>query len=80
MGPNFRRGRRRGLVVGGVVGASMAKNSASKQAASNQAPAAPTSAASPDKFAQLEQLGKLKAQGILTDEEFQAQKAIILAQ
>jgi hypothetical protein len=38
------------------------------------APAAPA----PDPIAQLKELGELKAQGILTDEEFAAQKAKIL--
>ncbi len=38
------------------------------------APAAPA----PDPIAQLKQLAELKAQGILTDEEFAAQKAKIL--
>lgn len=38
-----------------------------------QAPAAPE-----DPIAQLERLGALKAQGLLTDEEFNAQKAKIL--
>lgn len=33
-----------------------------------------------DKLAQLERLGQLKAQGILTEEKFAAQKAAILAQ
>jgi hypothetical protein len=40
-------------------------------------PAPPAPAADP--LAQLKQLGELKAQGVLTDEEFQAQKARILA-
>jgi hypothetical protein len=39
------------------------------------APAAPSSE---DTFAQLKQLGELHEQGILTDEEFAAQKAKIL--
>jgi hypothetical protein len=39
-------------------------------------PAAPSS---DDMMAQLERLGALKAQGILTEEEFAAQKAKILA-
>ncbi|MBV9173949.1 MAG: SHOCT domain-containing protein, partial [Chloroflexi bacterium] len=45
------------------------------------APAAPEPAPAEDmnhKLAQLQQLGELKAQGILTDEEFQAEKAKIL--
>ncbi|MGB0888779.1 MAG: SHOCT domain-containing protein [Solirubrobacterales bacterium] len=40
------------------------------------APAAPAE----DPMEQLQKLGDLKAQGILTEEEFQAQKAKILAQ
>jgi hypothetical protein len=38
--------------------------------------AAPTQA---DKFEQLKQLGELKAAGVLTEAEFEAQKALILA-
>ena len=40
------------------------------------APAAP---AAPDPLEQLKQLGELKASGVLTDAEFEAQKAKILA-
>jgi hypothetical protein len=44
------------------------------------APAPAAAAVSTDeKFAQLRQLGELRDQGILTDEEFSAQKAKILA-
>jgi len=46
-----------------------------------QQPAAPPQPAAPstaDVIAQLEQLGKLKDQGVLTEEEFAAQKARIL--
>ena len=43
------------------------------------APAAPPPAApAPDPIAQLKQLGELHAQGVLTDEEFAAQKAKLL--
>ena len=42
-----------------------------------QAPPAPAGPA-PDMIEQLKQLGELKAQGILTEEEFAAQKAKIL--
>jgi len=85
MGPNFRRGRRRGLIMGAEVGATVANANAKKndqaQAAQAPAPAAEpqASAGSPDKFQQLEQLAKLKEQGILTDAEFQAEKEKILA-
>jgi hypothetical protein len=44
-------------------------------------PAAPAPAPpAPDRIAQLKQLGELKAQGVLTDEEFAAEKARVLAQ
>ena len=42
-------------------------------------PAAPAPApAQPDRIAQLKELGELKAAGVLTEEEFQAEKAKIL--
>jgi len=41
-------------------------------------PPAPAAAPAPDPIAQLKQLAELKQQGILTDEEFAAQKAKIL--
>jgi hypothetical protein len=43
----------------------------------DQAPPAP--AAAPDTVSQLKELADLRAQGILTDAEFEAQKAKILA-
>jgi hypothetical protein len=42
------------------------------------APAAPAAEGMDDKIAQLTKLGELKAQGILTEAEFDAQKAAIL--
>ena len=48
---------------------------AAQQAYEQQAPTAP---AAPDYTAELEQLAQLKAQGILTDEEFEAKKKQIL--
>jgi parvulin-like peptidyl-prolyl isomerase len=42
-------------------------------------PAAPAAADSSDLLAQLEKLGQLKTAGILTDAEFEAQKAKLLA-
>ncbi len=51
-----------------------------QQAMAAQAAAAPPpAAAAPDMATQLQQLADLKAQGILTDEEFAAQKAKFLA-
>ena len=49
---------------------------ASQQAAAAQA--APAAPAAPDYAAELEQLAQLKAQGILTEEEFEAKKKQIL--
>lgn len=40
---------------------------------------APAAAPAPDPIAQLKQLGELHSQGVLTDEEFAAQKAKLLA-
>jgi hypothetical protein len=48
-----------------------------QQMAAQQA-AAPAAPAQPDYAAELEQLAQLKAQGILTDEEFEAKKKQIL--
>ena len=42
-------------------------------------PPPPPAEAAPDTLTQLKELGELKAQGILTDAEFDAQKAKILA-
>lgn len=42
--------------------------------------AAPAPAPAPDRITQLKQLGDLKAQGVLTEEEFAAEKARILSQ
>ena len=50
-----------------------------QQAAYAQAPPAPAAAGTDDKLAQLKELGELKASGVLTDAEFEAQKAKILA-
>ena len=43
------------------------------------AAAAPAATTGEDRMEQLQKLGDLKAQGILTEEEFQSQKAKILA-
>ena len=48
-------------------------------AAPPPAPAAPPPAAAPDPLEQLKQLGELHASGVLTDAEFDAQKAKVLA-
>lgn len=51
-----------------------------QQAAAAQAPPPPTAAATEtDTLTQLKELGELKAAGVLTEAEFEAQKAKILA-
>jgi len=49
-----------------------------QQYAQQQAPPAPASSGMDNKIDQLKQLGELKSQGVLTDAEFDAQKARIL--
>ena len=82
MGPRFRMGRRRGLLVGAAVGATVA-NSRARSQANQQADQAPVEEAQApndtnQQFAELEKLGQLKDQGILTQEEFDVKKAQIL--
>jgi Short C-terminal domain len=48
------------------------------QAAPAPAPAAPAAPAAESTIDQLKQLGELKSQGVLTEEEFAAQKAKLL--
>ena len=58
------------------------RDEAYDQQAAPQAPEAPPPPAAPstsDTLEQLKQLGELKAQGVLTEDEFAAQKAKILA-
>lgn len=82
MGPRFRMGRRRGLLVGAAVGATVANSHARNQADQQASAAQPAPVAPPSdtnqQFAELEKLGQLKDQGILTQEEFDAKKAQIL--
>lgn len=90
--PGLIRGVARTAVVAGTATAvsnRVSRRQASRwsqqeQQASAQEPAyaAPPPAAAPttdDKIAQLKELGELKASGVLTDAEFEAQKAEILA-
>jgi Short C-terminal domain len=55
-----------------------AMEAAAQQAAAQQQAAAPPAAAAPDPIAELEKLAQLKAQGVLSDEEFAAAKAKLL--
>ena len=51
---------------------------AQAQPAEEEAPAAPAAAEQPAYMTELEQLNELKAEGVITEEEFQAKKAQIL--
>lgn len=75
MGPGRRRGRRRGLVVGAAIGSAAARRNNNQDEA--ETPAVQASAED-DQMLQLEKLGQLHKDGILTDEEFAAKKKQIL--
>ncbi len=70
----MRRGRRRGLIVGAAVGSAAARHASNNANDAAQA-AAPSG---DDQMAQLEKLGQLHTDGVLTDEEFAAKKKEIL--
>ncbi len=72
MGPRGRRARRRGLIVGAAVGSAAARRNNNDQDDTQPV------ASGDDDVAQLQKLGELKEQGILTEEEFQAKKKQIL--
>jgi hypothetical protein len=74
MGPRGRRARRRGLMVGAAIGASAARRNSTDDNQVQDQPAA----GQEDDMAQLEKLAQLKAEGILTEDEFQAKKKQIL--
>jgi len=76
-----RRGRRRGLIAGAAIGAGVAHHNAKNNAQQEyEAPQRPIQqgVSQDDKLEQLEKLASLKQQGILTDAEFEQQKASIL--
>jgi hypothetical protein len=86
-GPGLVRAAATTAVVAGTAGAvrhrqeqkyaAQDQQAYEQQMAAQQA-AAPAAPAAPDYAAELEQLAQLKAQGILTDEEFEAKKKQIL--
>ena len=91
-GPGLVRAAATTAVVAGTAGAvrhrqdqkyaSQDQEAYDQQIAEQQADAPPPPAAAPpedDKFAKLEKLADLNKQGILTDEEFAAEKAKILS-
>ena len=88
--PGLIRGVARTAVIAGTAtavsnnvsrrqGNRWAQQGQQQQASEQQAPAAPAPAPQEDNIAKLRQLGELHAQGILTDDEFAAQKAKLLA-
>ncbi len=88
--PGLIRGVARTAVVAGTathVSNNVSRRQANKWAAQNEqaqpeqqyAPPPPPAPAAPDPIAQLKELGELHASGVLTDEEFAAQKAKLLA-
>lgn len=84
--PGLLRGMARTAVVAGTATAvsnNVSRRQAQKYAAKDAAAQAPVEAqaapvAEQDPYVELEKLGQLKAEGILTDEEFQAKKKQIL--
>ena len=86
-GPGLVRAAATTAVVAGTAGAvrhrqdqkyARQDQEAYDQAMPAQAAAAPAAPAEPDYAAELEKLAQLKAQGIITDEEFEAKKKQIL--
>jgi hypothetical protein len=85
--PGLLRGVARTAVIAGT--ATHVSNNVSRRqanrwaeqegAAQEPVQAAPAAPAGDDKLDQLQKLGELKASGVLTDAEFEAQKAKILA-
>jgi gas vesicle protein len=76
MGPRGmarRRGRRRGLVVGAAVGSAAARRNADKQSEQYY-----QEGSSDDTLMELEKLGQLRDQGVLTEDEFTAKKKQVL--
>jgi hypothetical protein len=80
MGPRGmarRRGRRRGLIVGAAVGSAVSRHNARNNDDMQQQEYYPPED-TVDEVAELEKLAKLKQEGILTEDEFQAKKRQIL--
>ena len=72
-----RRSRRRGLIAGAAIGATVAHNRGGNDAPPEEYEAAPPPAPQSD-VDQLQQLAQLHASGALTDEEFASAKAKII--
>jgi hypothetical protein len=76
MGPGGfrRRGRRRGLVAGAMIGSAAARRNQDSQ--ETNVPSQPAS--QDNQIDELKELAGLRDSGILTEDEFQAKKAQIL--
>jgi hypothetical protein len=80
MGPRGmarRRGRRRGLIVGAAAGSAVARHNARNSEPEQYSPPEQV-AEGTDEISELENLSRLKQQGIITEEEFTAKKKQIL--
>jgi ATPase subunit of ABC transporter with duplicated ATPase domains len=62
-----------------MIDQAAAQAAAQLQAQQAAQPAAPPAAAPDDRMAKIRELGEMKSQGLLTEEEFAAEKARILA-
>ena len=83
MPPRDRRQRRRRAAVVGGAAAAATRHHDAKQAQEQQEPAPPveptaTGGLTPEAMAELKQLGELHDQNVLTDEEFEREKARLL--
>lgn len=74
-GSRFRRGRRRGLMVGAAIGSASARRNNQSQADDGSVEPA---SSQDSQVEELEKMARLKEEGILTEEEFQAKKRQIL--
>jgi Short C-terminal domain len=80
-GPGLVGAAARTAVVAGTataVSGRVARRQQRRYAAEEQQQAPPTAGGEPDYASELEQLAQLKAQGIITEEEFEAKKKQIL--
>jgi Short C-terminal domain len=72
-----RRQRRRRVAAVGAAGAAVGKRRAEKQAAEAE-PQQPEASAAPDYTAELEKLAKLRDDGVITAEDYEAKKKQLL--
>lgn len=75
-----RSARRRGMLVGAMIGSSMANKKNAAAAAAAAPPVAPPAAAAADEgvAGEIRKLGALRDQGLITEEEFAAKKKQLL--